>query len=90
MQWHVIRPGANAGDLHGMATRGVLREVVFSLGSTSRRRFPTVKGGGKARSFVELQLLKQQNGAGIPAKHRRGNGNWRMGRGEPRRAGEGK
>lgn len=68
--------------------RGVLCEVALSLVSTSQRRFPAVEGGGKARSFVELQLLKQQNGAGIPAKHRGGKGNWRMGRGDPRRAGE--
>lgn len=60
----------------------------FSPGSTSQRWFPTVKGGGKARSFVELQLLKKQNGVGIPAKRRGGKGNWRMGRGEPQRARE--
>lgn len=58
-----------------------MRAVTFSLGSTLRQQIPTVRGGQKARSFMELQLLKGQKGVGIPAKHRveKGTGGWEEG-----------
>lgn len=49
------------------------------LATAANAGFPLSRAGGKARSFVELQLLKLQNGAGIPAKRRGRKGNWRMG-----------
>lgn len=78
---------AVAGD-GAVSVAGGDSEVALVLASTGHRRSPLPRAGGNAASAVELQLLKEQNGAGIPAKHRGGKGNWRMGRGEPRRAGE--
>lgn len=81
-------PWAEAGDSAQRGMRGALCVVALSLVSTSQRRSPAVQGGGEGKKFCQAAAIETAEWSRIPAKHRRGKGNWRMGRGEPRRAGE--